>query len=133
MQLLWAQFQNISIAVNLRYTKNKVYKTLNYWSRDLLNFDFLEKDLGIVSSPHFVNYFSRKIFLLLYFINWPNFILWLPLFHEILGNMCIAVIFFPGCDVRNFESTLIFVIQPFFFMTKKSRKKFKYQENENSF
>ena len=32
----------------------------------MLNFDFLEKGLGIVSSPDFVYDFSRKIFLKLY-------------------------------------------------------------------
>ena len=35
----------------------------------MLNFDFLEKGLGIVSLPHFVYDFSRKIFLMLYSIN----------------------------------------------------------------
>ena len=28
-----------------------------------------------------------------------NFILWLPLLFEILGNVCIVVIFSPACDV----------------------------------
>ena len=28
----------------------------------MVNFDFLEKDLGIVSLPHFVYAFSRKMF-----------------------------------------------------------------------
>ena len=32
----------------------------------MLNFDFLEKGLGIVSPPHFVYDFSRKMFLKLY-------------------------------------------------------------------
>ena len=35
----------------------------------MLNLDFLEKDLGIVPSPHFVYDFSRKVFLMLYSIN----------------------------------------------------------------
>ena len=39
----------------------------------MLNFDFLEKDLEIVSPPHFVYDFSRKIFLKLCSINWPGF------------------------------------------------------------
>ena len=57
---------------------------------DLLNFNFLEKGLGIVFPTHFENYFSRKNFLVLYSINWPNFIISLPLFIEILANICIA-------------------------------------------
>ena len=40
----------------------------------MLNFNLLEKDLGIVSLPYFVYDFSRKMFLMLYSINWPNFI-----------------------------------------------------------
>ena len=74
----------------------------------MLNFDFLEKGLGIVSLPHFVYDFSRKVFLILYSINWPNFIAWLPLLLEILVNMCIAIVCKPGCDVIDFEIDLIF-------------------------
>ena len=77
--------------------------------------------------------FSRKTFLMLYSINWPNFIIWLPLLLEILCNRCIATVCFPGCDVINFENNLIFLIKPFSYITKKSIQKFKYLENENSF
>ena len=35
----------------------------------MLNFDILEKGLEIVSTPHFVNDFSRKMILMLYSIN----------------------------------------------------------------
>ena len=72
--------------------QNKIYKTLEYWSRDMLNFNFLEKDLGIVSLPHFVYDFSRKVFLMLYSINGPNFIARLRSLLEILVNMCIAIV-----------------------------------------
>ena len=34
--------------------KSKMYKTLHYSSRDMPNFDFLEKSLGIVFPPNFV-------------------------------------------------------------------------------
>ena len=44
-----------------------------------------------------------------------------------------VVVYFPGCDVINLEINLIFLIKPFFYMTKKSRQKFKYFENEESF
>ena len=125
--------QYISTAFNLAYNINKLCKTLDYWSRAMLNFDFLEKSLGLVSPPHFEYDFSRKIFLILYSINWPNFTVLLSLLLEILGNMCIAIVCFPGCDVMNFEIILIFLIKPFFYMTKKSRLKFKYLENEKSF
>ena len=60
----------------------------------MLSFDFLEKDLGlgIVSTPHFLYDFSRKMFLMLYSINQPTFIALLPLVLETLVNMCIAIV-----------------------------------------
>ena len=53
--------------------KNKLYKTLGYWSRHMLNFNFPEKSLGLVSLPHFLYEFSRNLFLMLFPINWPNY------------------------------------------------------------
>ena len=38
----------------------------------MLNFDFLEKGLGLVSPPHVVYDFSRKMFFMLY-LNSANF------------------------------------------------------------
>ena len=35
----------------------------------------------------------EKMLLLLCYINWPNFIAWLPVLCEILNNMCIATIY----------------------------------------
>ena len=35
----------------------------------MLNFDFLEKGLGIVSPPHFVCDFLRKMFLMFYLLT----------------------------------------------------------------
>ena len=99
--------------------------TSDYWCRDKLNFDFLEKGLEVVSSTHFVYDFSTKMFLMLYFINWPKFIAWLPLLLEILDNI--------GCDVINFEINLIFLIKLLLYINKKSRQKLKYLENEKSF
>ena len=58
----------------------------------MLNFDVLDKGLGIVSSGHFMYNFSTKMFLMLYSTNWPTFIAWLPLLLEILSNMCIAIV-----------------------------------------
>ena len=87
-----AWFHYISIALNLAYNRNKLFKTLYYWSRDMLNFDFLDKGLGILSPAHFVYDFSTKMFPMLYSINWPNFIAWLHLLLEIFGNMRIAIV-----------------------------------------
>ena len=99
----------------------------------MLKIEFLEKGVGIVSPIYFVNDFSRKTFLTLYSINWPNFIVKLSVPPEILGNICIAIVCFPVCDVISFEIILIFLIKPFFCMIKKLRQKFKYLENEKRF
>ena len=78
----------------------------------MINFDFLEKGLGLVSQPHFVYDFSRKMFLMSYHINGPNFIIWLTLPLETLDNMGIAIVCFPDSDVTNFEFNFFYLIQP---------------------
>ena len=85
----------------------------------MLNFDFLDNGLGIVSPAHFMYDLSTKIFLLLYSINLPNLIVWLSLLLEILCNMCIAIVYYPGCDVMDFEINLIFLIEPYFLHDQK--------------
>ena len=132
--LIWGtlSFQYILIALNLAYNQNKLYKTSDYWWR-MFKLNFSEKNLRLVSPLHFVYDFWGKVFLMLYSINWPNFLVWLPLLLEILGNMCITIVCWPGCDVIRFETNLIFLIKPFFYKTKKSRQKLKYLENKNSF
>ena len=109
-----AWFHYVSIALKLADNRNTLFKILHYWSRDLLNFDFLDKGLGIISPAHFVYDFSTKMFLMLYSINWPNFIAWLPLLLAMFGVMCIAIVCYPGCGALDFEINLIFLIEPFF-------------------
>ena len=48
-----------------------------------------------------------------------HFIAWLPLPFEILGNMGIAIIYLPVCDVINFEINLSLRMKPFSYMNKK--------------
>ena len=112
---------------------------MDNWSGDMLNFDFLEKRLGIVSALYIVHDFSRKIFLMLYSINplttnvpyhietsqliyIANFIAWLLLLVEILMNICIATVCEPGCDVIIFEVDFIFLIKPIFYIPKSLEK-----------
>ena len=57
------------------------------------------------------------MFFLLYSIDSPNFIVWLSLLWEILGNICIAIA--CKCDVMNFEVALMFLIKPFFLHDQK--------------
>ena len=40
----------------------------------MLNCDFLGKSVGVVSPPHFVHDFSRKIFVMLYSVNWTSYL-----------------------------------------------------------
>ena len=61
----------ISIAFKLPYNRNKLFKTLHYWCRDMLNLDFSDKGLWIVSPAYFLYDFSTKMLLMLYSINWP--------------------------------------------------------------
>ena len=57
----------------------------------------------------------------------------MPLLLEILGNICITIVCYPGSDVIKFEVNLIFLIKPFWYTTKKSRQKLRrYLENKKS-
>ena len=71
--LLFKKALNEVKAIGLAHNKNELYKTLDCWPRDMLNFDFL-KSVWEVSPPYFMYDFQRKMFLMLYSINWPHFI-----------------------------------------------------------
>ena len=88
--------------------------------------------LELVSLPHFLYQFSRKISLTHYLINRPSCIAWLLLLLEILVNMCIVVTCCPVCGVMNFEINLIFLIMLFFYITKTSGQKCKYLKYKKS-
>ena len=92
-------------------------------------FWFLRKGSG----NRFFTKFSRKILLVLYSINWPNFMVWLPLRLEILGNTCIAVVCFPVCAVVNIKINLILLIKPFFYMAKTLRQNLKILRTKRTF
>ena len=46
--------------------------------------------------------------------------------------MCIAIVCFPGYDVIDFEINLIFLIEPFSYITRESTQKFIYFDNKKS-
>ena len=52
----------------------------------MLNVQFFRK------RSDFAYDFSRKMFLILHSINWPDLIIWLSLLLEILANACIAIV-----------------------------------------
>ena len=78
------------------------------------NLNFEEDDLGLVSPLHFV--YTCFMFLMLHSINWPNFVVWLPLLLEILGNMCIfRAVKFKGkimCDNELFPKDSLSLMSP---------------------
>ena len=49
-----------------------------------------KRGLELVSFPHFLPDLFKKIFI--YYINCPNFIVWLSLLREMLDNMCIVIV-----------------------------------------
>ena len=83
----------------------------------MARFDFLERGQAIVPTPHLLYEFSRKMFLMLYSINWLNVAVPLPSFLEIFDKY-ISITCLPGCDVSIFEINLILLVKPFFYMTK---------------
>ena len=47
----------------MTYNKNKLSDTLASWSRDLINFRFPEKGVGLIFAPNFVyKFFEEKCF-----------------------------------------------------------------------
>ena len=66
-------------------------------------------------------------------MNRPNFNVMLPLLLEILGDICIAIVCLPVCDVINFEVKLSYISNRFPTRPKKSGQKLEYLQNENSF
>ena len=79
----------------------------------------------------FLHYMLCDIsFIILYYINRPNFMVRLPLLLKLLSNICIVITCCPVCDVINFEIFRRFLITPFFYVTKMSGQKCKYLKNE---
>ena len=99
-----------------KYIETKLQTTCFYV---IMLFYKIKRGLELVSLPHFVHNFWRKIFILLYSINPSSFIVWLPLLREILGDMCIVIVWKPDCDVMTFEVNLTFLIKPFFLQDQK--------------
>ena len=103
----------------------------------MLNWDFSEKGLGIVFSPHFVHDFSRKIFLIYILItdqlSLPDDLAWLLFVLRDIDLYAYYNSLLTRLWRHNFEINLVFLIKSFFYMTKISRQKLKYLENEKSF
>ena len=94
----------------------------------LLHLKFFQKPKSVLQTsltPSFLVWYLKKSIFMLYSINWPNFIIWLPLILGILGNNRIVLICFSVCDVIN-----NFLIKSLLYMlNKKSGPKFKQLKN----
>ena len=127
----------VQVEVQQNNIKIKALTTCFYFTVLLLLnrklFQKAKRSLELVSLPHFLRFIRRKIILTLCFINWPNFILWLPLLFWNIGSICIVITCCAVCDVINFEINISFLIKPFFLLSKKLWQKCKYLENEKSF
>ena len=98
----------------------------------MLNYDFPGRDLGLVSPPHFVYDISKKCFAC-YIILTDQISLSNCLYFSRYWAICVLQLFVTDCDVIETEMNFIFLIKSFWYMTKKSRQKFKYLENKRSF
>ena len=88
----------------------------------MLDFGFAEEGLRLVSPPVLCMIFQEKCFSCYILLTDHNS---LPdcLYFLRYWAICLLQLFVsPGCDVRNFEINLIFLIQLFLYMTKKSRQ-----------
>ena len=104
--VLYLSFNIFQYLSTWMYNKIKLHKILDCSDKGMLTFDCLEKGLGLISPQHFVYDLSKTFFFMLHSINWPNFIVALPLLFEILGNISIVIICFPDCDVINVNSEI---------------------------
>ena len=77
--------------------------------------------VNLVYLPHFLYNALRKLFLMLCFINWPNFIVCLRSLLEIFGNNCNYL--FTSYDAIDTEINLSFLSKPFSYMSKNFRTK----------
>ena len=73
---------------------------------------YLKKNISLVIIEYFTSYS----------INWPNFIVWLPLNRKILDDICIVIVE-SGFNVVNFKINLVFLIKLFFCTSLKSQDK----------
>ena len=102
---------------------------LSCWPLAFISYKAFQKNKmrsGISLSALISARFLQKIFLTLHYTNLPTFIrfiVWLPLFLEMSGNMCIVIICFPVDDIISIEINLSFLIKSLSYMTRKNQGK----------
>ena len=61
LSLVSIYFDSPQLSPQNSYNKNKLYKTLEYWSRDKLNFNFSKNGLGLVSPPILWEFYKENV------------------------------------------------------------------------
>ena len=100
------------------------------WSRDVFDFDFLKRVWflhHILCMTFQEENFSCHILLI------DQIPAWLSLILKTSGNMCIAVVCYPVCDVINFAFFLSFLNKSFLDMSINLEQKLKNLKGEKSF
>ena len=129
MSISLDQLSNVLYSLFLLYAKNEDYQNILKLSCGPLFFTsynaFLKKlrCLELASLPHFLMIFEKKIFLILYSITRPNFIVWWSLLREILSNMCIAIVFFTRLWHHEFWNQPCLSDQAVFLLDQKVKTK----------
>ena len=114
-----------------------MYKTLDYQEIWLIQryaqFWFFRKESGTrFPTAFYVWLFNKKCFSS-YILLTDQISLSDCIYLLSFGQYGIAIVCWPGRDVINLEINLIFLIMPFFYMTKRSRQKFKYLRTKIAF
>ena len=100
----------------------------------MLNFSLSEKGLGLVSLSHFANDFAKKKCCSYYVLLTGQISLSDCLYFSKYWAICVLQLFVKqAVTSKNLKLTLIFLIEPFRYMTRKPRQKLKCLENEKSF
>ena len=104
------------------HTVKTNYKILDCWSRDMLrDIFFLRKKSGHSFSTHHIVYLPRKMFPLTDQIPFSDCL------YFSKYSMCI-IVYFPSCEVINFEMNLIFLIKLFLYIPKIQNKNLNTEE-----
>ena len=65
--MVWALVSIYFDSPQFSMQKNRLYKTLDYWFRDVHNFNISGKALGLVSLSYFVNDFKENVFQVIFY------------------------------------------------------------------
>ena len=104
------------LSISLDQLSIKFFKKTSH-----IEFKKKQKRSGTSLSTSFFAWLLTKMFLLLYSITWPNFIVWLPLLQDILGNIFNVIV--SQVVKPSFEINIIFLIKRFLLHDQKIKTK----------